>query len=854
MANEGDSFPKGGIFHGAATQARQENSDISDPVSGDTVDDPFWVSTAASQIQDNWDALFPYQLLIIEKTDQGTNSYSADTIKDRFTLPIPPQALSISMPFAITGSVTQGGYIEEHNGAPVRDIVLSGTTGLLPLRGTVSKANQLESSGIETVFAGTVGGIQNIQTAVSQVGNKLGVGTGSINALTEDELENDSDAIKGTGYYQFLLLKRFLETYASRKKAGEKNLRLGFAVWKESEVYLVTPVNFRVDRNASSGLEYPYTLQLRAWRRVILNNDSKSQAYEGTPGARDPNKMAAVLNTLETARGVLEGARDVLEGIRADIQQVLFTPLRQTMLLAKDATGVATTAADLPSNIIKDLKEPILEMTSTVEGFKSLGETFNASGAKLGTNGKALAEAFNSLAISLGKPDVKTGLQSPNSGRAAPINLRRIPSAAERGISNPANHYDLFSKIKTGALNLRPETIKKIEAEKKSVRALRRKNFESYRDQIQRAMSDFSDFVGAGASTYTRVYNLPTRTTDRTPTDSDWEVIFAMSQVCQAMSTLAVTEPVTSPNVSALDYVAGLASQSGIAFTKPASKFAVPFLYGHTLEQMAKRYLGDPARWHEIATLNGLQTPYVDEVGFQLSLLTNGNGNQILVSDSSRLFVNQSVWISSSTVRREKRRIQEIKILDSGQVAVKLDGESDLSKFTTISNAKIQAFLPNTVNSQQTIFIPSERAPDEDHLGTKSIPGVDYFDPIVRSNGITLLLDSDGDIVMTPWGQSRLAVGMVNAIQKIRLAAGTPKGALLGHPEYGFGIIPGTSTADRSAKDLLKDIKTFFNQDPGFTGVTKASVRKNANVARIAATIGIRGLGKFLPVEIESLR
>lgn len=828
------STPKGSRFFGAVTQAQQQNTE---PL---IKTDPYWDSTAAEDLGPNWDKLYPYQFLTLRKSGK---SYR---IQERFTLPIPPQSLSISTPFAINTSVTMGGIFEEHNGAPIRMIALQGTTGLLPLKGAVARPSVFETA-VGGIFAGTVTGVRQVATAISQARNLLGIAQ-TPNAVSDADLA--LAGIRGTGYYQFVLLKRFLEAYATAKKNGDKDLRLGFAIWKEKEIYLVTPVSFDVSRQAASPFEYPYSISLKAWRRVLIEGPTgASDPYDGHVGGRNPNKLAMMLNTLETGRRILEGVRDTLQGVRADIQQVLYTPLRQSLLLIKDATGTALAAVDLPTDIIGDLREPILEIASSQASIQALSRAGSRFLINFDAATGRVRKAFEELSVSSGKADTRAG-RSRSGGLSGDPQNQNNAAEANKVSENPLDNFSFFEGVQLGDLNLRPEVIQKIEQERQSVKNLGRKDFEGFRDNVLRVAADFADFVGAGSATYTSTYNLPVRSTNRTPTDTEWEVLYTLSQVAQQFDVMAASATIAGDQVTSMDYVAGLATRSGIAFQVARSKFAVPFPYGYTLEKLSNQYLGTPDRWLEIATLNGLRAPYVDEVGFKLPLLTNGNGHQIIVSDATNLYVGQKVWLASNNQKRESRRIQEVRPIGANQFAVLVDGADDLSKFSPVASAYLQAFLPGTVNSQQQIYIPSDVEPAEEDFRVKSIPGVDYFDPLVRSGGIDLLLTPDGDLVITPDGDSRLAIGLTNLIQKARLAIGTPKGALLHHPDYGIGLTPGVSTYDLNASQVLTDLKQLFKDDAGYLGVQSASVLKNGNTMQVRASIGIAGTGQYIPITV----
>lgn len=790
-----------------------------------------------------WNKLFPYQLIVVEQQADGTYIPKRSPVPGTswvFTLPIPPEALSTSTPFAINTSVTLGGYIEEHNGAPIKLISMSGTTGVFFGRGDAPAAPDFTGlTARDSIFAGTLAA--TAATATSLRSLQTGQ-TFQTNAVDQSTFNDPNDNGKLTGYYQFRLLELFLEAYAELKRTRDgRRCRLAFAIWKHEQVYLCTPVTFDVQRSAGVPLEYRYSINLKATKRVKLAPGAADILKTYVPVQRDPGKLAKLLEKVTGARAVLQNARKTIAAIGGDVQHSLFEPMRELTLFAKDALSVPLSVADLADSIIQDTRLAIIDLKSTGSAISNFPANLNRRLAQVNR------EAFDT--------NTQIGLLAAETGDDPETKISRLAHPANSPFVNPTDNFDFFSTIQVGDLRLAPATASKIAAERDRVRNLTRLDFEQRRDTIAATAAAFSAAVGLGSATYNDVYGLqaPTSTAVAQPTDEDVDAIYALNDLIIEMNRLVVTnETDPNPQLDSISTVAGLAQRSGIAFRVPRSKYAVPFPYGSTLEMLAARYLGDPNRWFEIATLNGLQTPYVDEEGFTLELLVNGADNSILLSDASNLFTGQPVWISSRGVTRTKRRITKIEKLAVGQILVTVDGAPDLDRYTVLANATLQAFLPNTVNSQMTIYIPSDTEPkDEEDFKTKAIPGIDEHDQLLAVGGIDLLLTPSNDLIITPDGDTRWAVGLVNIIQKVRLALTVRQGTLLGHPEYGLPIAPGESLADIDAVDLVRAAQDLFGGDPTFTGVKGAHVDITGPVARLGLAVQIAGTSQLVPISAD---
>lgn len=811
--------------------------------------DAFW-QTATVQ-ESNWNRSFPFQFVLLEKGDNGYTIVEGQS----FTLPIPPQSLTISTPFAIASSVTLGGYLEEHNGAPIRNITLQGTTGVAPARGAATQAKSFGALG--SIFGGTLQGLRSV------VSNTLDAVTSNtqVNLIKEEDVGTNGNLHGTTGYFQFMMLRSYLESYVTLKKTKKGvNFRLAFAIWKDKEFYLVTPISFDLNRSAASPLEYNYAIQLKAWRRWVPGQNAPPENNHG-PAVRKANVMAQILSRSQAGRRALQSLKSTLTGFRADVDAVLFNPLRELGLYVKDAIGVGVAAGDLPVNIVRDMKFAILQAASATQDLGAFKSGGRADPGRVKAEVQDLGRKLRNLSVISGvastgaDPPVSDNNQLTSQGLNGNGLGANEADPANKLFDDPDKNADLFNAISVGSLQLSPPVMKRIVEERQRVQTMTRLDFETKRDAIVKLAADYADSIGVGDATYARTYGRPVSTSVRAPTDDDWEVLFHLNAVALEFNRLAASTATDDQHrLTAMEYIAGQASRAGIPFQVPSSAYSVPFPFGSTLEVLAKRYLGNPDRWHEIATLNNLRAPWVDEEGFARPLMVNGAGNDVQVTDIAGVTVGQSVWVSSSNQPRERRRVTGIRSLSPSVHVVSLDGEPDLSRFSTSAAAQIFTFLPGTVNSLQLIYIPSPEAAPGNDLEARPNPSIDEFTALLKVGGVDLLLTESGDLAITKDGDCRLAQGLANIVQRVRLALDTPLGSMMRHPDYGFGIRVGSSTADITASGILRAARATFASDPTFSGIISASIVKNGPSLSIGMNVGIAGYSPLVPLTFQVRR
>ncbi len=810
--------------------------------------DAFWIQGPIDLSR--WNKLFPYQLLVVRAVADGNGgvSYAAEP-GWQYTFPIPPEGISFGVPFAINVQATQGGIVEEHNGAPFRVIQLRGTTGVLPGRG---RADQPATASFPAAIIG--GTLAQLGRAAADAQSTFASAMGAaptnqnLHAFREFELSDTATGpnafvAKTTGYYQLRRLESFMEAYvAEKKRRSGRDLRLALAIWKKESVYLVTPQSFDYSKDGERGLEEPFSLTFRAWKRVHLEAGGFRPVLPA-PVRRDPSALARGLNTLINARRTLQSLSKVADAVVGDFEHAIGEPLRQAAMLTKDLMGLGQSVAELPHR---------LAQTTAMAYVESVGRNLDRAATVVGgsANSGTRHDLGNAAAAATEIKDRTKGSHGRTATQAKRHALQSHPATAP--FKDPAANFELLSTVAVVDLQLAPSVRKQIDDETDRVRNLRRRDFELMRDSVRRSADRLAISLGAGDATFEAQYGIGNiRVVKSEPTDSDWEALFALNASAIYLDSLAATadgEP--SAQEERMEVMAGLARQSGIAFRVPRSKFAVPFPYGGTLEKLAKQYLGDPLRWHEIATLNGLREPYIDEVGFNLDLAVNGADHEIVVTDDSNLFVGQTVYVWSDQVRRTKRRIAGLRRVGV-QTVVTLNGDPDMGLYKVEDQARLSAFLPDTTNSQQLIYIPSDIEPVDDNAITKAIPGVNEFDPMVAACGVDLLLDSTNDLVITPDGDCRFAAGIQALLQYVRVALAVTRGDLLLHPDFGLPIYVGMSTADLDPSTVLTAVRRMFAEDPSIATVTAVSVVKDGPTATINASIIASGTDRPVPLSFE---
>lgn len=746
--------------------------------------------------ESNWNKLFPYKFIILQA---GANGGYKRVRGLEVILPITPQTLTITSQFASQLSVASRGILEEHNGLNVKAINFTATTGILVSRQTFTLEDKIDGN-VQAIFGGTVQAVQGFANAVASVFPRQ---QAQLPATGNAELQFN-------GYYQYHVIRAFLELYAElKKKPAGRGYRLGLELGKDRVIYLVTPQAFTTNKSAASPMEINYSFSGIAWGTVSDIELSGEQPLPQFMG-NNTSDLQNILNGIRNARRVFQKAKDIIRAVKTDVETNIFGPINNIILSIKEAASIPQTVADFPKELQQALQSTVVKEFDSLKNLLPGG--FQASFA---------AAVQPSLA------------ESSDTGSVQGVVATKADVLAD---------IDFTDSLPVNAITLTPEQQAAVQD---SIEAATN----TTNSDIQDLIADLEEMSAALESqAITQGVDSPAWDILNSAYESISHLYSLLADNFYGVSTVGEQTAGVNP---LLDFYQGYAATGDVAFTKPVSKFAIPFPFRSSLEWLAQKYLGDPTRWFEIAAVNNLQPPYIDEDGFIRAFLTNGQGRQFNLDSADNLFVNQSVWIFSDTIPMQKRKIKSIQKVTDANFIITVDGNDNLGDFLLSENAKMKTYLPNTVNSQKLLYIPMDEPSSLDNTQVTAITFLEETPEMLQMAKIDLLLDHNGDLAVSQDGFQNLSYGKNNLIQAARLKLQSIAGQLLFHPEYGAGVEVGESNADFSIDNLIDRIKESFADDPRYQSVDRVEIQQDSGVLKIRVFLTAADNQGLVPVEFE---
>lgn len=425
--------------------------------------------------------------------------------------------------------------------------------------------------------------------------------------------------------------------------------------------------------------------------------------------------------------------------------------------------------------------------------------------------------------------------------------------------------HGVFSSIQITDISLSKEEETILDNLTRDVTAYTKKDFLGIRDDLVFARDRQADIIGGGDETYNTAFNRASIPDLEQPTvGSVNEMLILHQQVGAVDLILANIYSLDTFNIDPFALAKQNASNPAFNIAQFTTGTLDRLNTGESLQQLAKRSMGDPDKWLEIAIANGLKPPYIDDIGFKMSLISNATGNQINIAaedtsgpNKDLLYVNQIVEIRNNSSSVERRTIVDItEIPISGDLIIELDGDDTLSIFKTADGAYLRVFKPNTVNSTMYVLIPStdplpEASVEQDIPWFLQTSGEDE-----KRSGVDILLDSDNDISFGSNSDINLSYGVSNAIQGLELMMVTEQGELSRHSEFGLANVVGLNSVDEDSNiDVLSaSIKTMVTADQRFDRLESIEVQYKIDAVgggpgyQVNMTVRLAGSLNVLPI------
>lgn len=427
--------------------------------------------------------------------------------------------------------------------------------------------------------------------------------------------------------------------------------------------------------------------------------------------------------------------------------------------------------------------------------------------------------------------------------------------------------YTIFDTTLISSVRLTHEEQKILENRIREVRAYTRSSFLEIRSQLQEERDLIADKVSTTDDDYNRIFD---RAPEIARVDIKTKDINKMYELMEAIKAidfiLANSFSLESSTVDPFALAKSNANNPDIDIRTYFSGSLAKLNYGEDLQALAKRTLGDPDRWIDIAITNGLKAPYIDEVGQAIPLISNASGTQINIagldanneSIVDRLSIGQIILLQSNVQNfPEQRYIQSIRSVPvSDEIIIELSGEADLNKYKIVDDAHIRIFKPNTINSSFFIMIPSESTLDDD-AEVETPWFLEGAGGTEKRQKVDLNIQDNGDLNLSPTGDLELSYGITNSVQAIRLKMSIEEGELRRHPDYGLVNVVGIKNDNITniRRTLTDSITSMIGADERFSNIESLNVSYDSDSNGLSGTkvlvslvVKLAGSGQLLPI------
>lgn len=257
-----------------------------------------YVTNGTLQFNKNeWQSSPGYGFRVVNVDASGAIKVVPPTGWAPFVLQIPPQNLDQEEIFAVEVTATFRGVVVEHQGSTLKDIRISGNTGISPFRTT---GGVLATTGKPVLSSGR------------------------------------------SGYEEFNKLRSYFRAYVEQKRVkgrtSDGELRLVFDNYKDAESLFVEPQRFSMRRDKGSPMTYTYDIQLKA-----IGVASFPKTPDATGLLKLLNTIQTIQQDISTAQQYIQAGTGLIKKVEATLSLVILGPLNGIIGVVNSlATGINT--------------------------------------------------------------------------------------------------------------------------------------------------------------------------------------------------------------------------------------------------------------------------------------------------------------------------------------------------------------------------------------------------------------------------------------------------------------------------------------------------------------------------------